>query len=378
RDIKPDNVLFDEHGHAYLSDFGIAKAVGGKDTGLTVTGATPGSPAYMAPEQPRQSSLTGASDQYSLAAALYEALCGQPTHDGETAVDVLLKKQTQMPRPLEDLVPDVPQAVCDSIMRALERDPERRWPSCEAMVDAFRRSAPEASTPAAPPPPAPPPAPEPTPAPVAAPASGQTVTVGTTSSSSFGTKGHWVVFALLILIAPLGFFFWDRGDEGGADRGVETADTPIPEDGGAEPAPVPPIAERSAPKIGWGAEELVGAWVVDREALQQRIKTLRPRGKRPPRPSALRKDLEQALKASMSLVLSADGTFTMSMEGRDRRPPQTLTGTWQRVDDLVIFKPSAEGLPPAVKKPPAALQARVLNGRLAFIRRGFEVPLKKP
>ena len=81
RDVKPGNILFDEHEHAYLSDFGIAKAVGGADTGLTVTGATPGSPAYMAPEQPRTSALTAASDQYSLAATIYEALSGRPTFD---------------------------------------------------------------------------------------------------------------------------------------------------------------------------------------------------------------------------------------------------------------------------------------------------------
>ena len=143
RDIKPDNVLFDEHGHAFLSDFGIAKAVGGADTGLTVTGATPGSPAYMAPEQPRQSSLTGASDQYSLAATIYEALSGRPTHEGETVVDVLLKKQTEVPPALAGLAPDVPQAVSDGVMRALQRDPEARWPSCEELVEAFRRPATE-------------------------------------------------------------------------------------------------------------------------------------------------------------------------------------------------------------------------------------------
>ena len=91
RDVKPENVMFDEHGNVYLSDFGIAKAIGQRDSGVTVTGTVPGSPAYMAPEQATEKDLAGSADQYALAATVYEALSGAPPFDGDNLVEVLVR-----------------------------------------------------------------------------------------------------------------------------------------------------------------------------------------------------------------------------------------------------------------------------------------------
>jgi len=74
RDIKPDNIMFDEHGHAVVTDFGIAKAAsGGK---LTGTGMSIGTPHYMSPEQAKAQPLDGRSDIYSLGVVAYQCLTG--------------------------------------------------------------------------------------------------------------------------------------------------------------------------------------------------------------------------------------------------------------------------------------------------------------
>ena len=81
RDIKPDNIMFDEHGHAVVTDFGIAKAAsGGK---LTGTGMSIGTPHYMSPEQAKAQPLDGRSDIYSLGVVAYQCLTGTVPFDGE-------------------------------------------------------------------------------------------------------------------------------------------------------------------------------------------------------------------------------------------------------------------------------------------------------
>jgi serine/threonine protein kinase len=76
RDVKPANILFDGKGNVFLADFGIAKALGEQDSGLTQTGTTPGTPDYMAPETVLEVGLDGRADQYALGAVVYRALAG--------------------------------------------------------------------------------------------------------------------------------------------------------------------------------------------------------------------------------------------------------------------------------------------------------------
>ena len=92
RDVKPGNILFDEMGHAFLADFGIAKAVGQLDMTLTRTGVSMGSPEYMAPEAGMPGDLTGKYDQYSLSVVVYRALTGELPHHGTTPLQLAIKK----------------------------------------------------------------------------------------------------------------------------------------------------------------------------------------------------------------------------------------------------------------------------------------------
>ncbi|HZE76533.1 MAG TPA: serine/threonine-protein kinase, partial [Gemmatimonadales bacterium] len=112
RDIKPENILL-SGSHALVADFGIGKALeAGAAGGLTETGLTLGTPAYMSPEQASgDRDLDGRTDVYSLGTVLYEMLAGQPPFTGPTAQAILAQRFTETPRPLHGLRATVPEAV---------------------------------------------------------------------------------------------------------------------------------------------------------------------------------------------------------------------------------------------------------------------------
>jgi serine/threonine-protein kinase len=138
RDIKPDNILLDaEGGRAVVTDFGIARAMeaGGR---LTATGIAVGTPAYMSPEQAvGEREVDGRSDIYSLGVLGYQMLTGRVPFTGGNSMALLLKHITESPRPISELRPDAPRALCDAIDRALVKDREDRWPTAIAFRDAL-------------------------------------------------------------------------------------------------------------------------------------------------------------------------------------------------------------------------------------------------
>ncbi|HXJ61747.1 MAG TPA: protein kinase, partial [Verrucomicrobiae bacterium] len=91
RDLKPGNIIVDQNGEPHLTDFGVAKVLGGGDSTLTASGAIVGTPSYMAPEQASGQSkhITTAADVYSLGAVLYALLTGVPPFRGDTPVETL-------------------------------------------------------------------------------------------------------------------------------------------------------------------------------------------------------------------------------------------------------------------------------------------------
>ena len=98
RDVKPANILFDAHKNAYISDFGVAKAVAGNKAaaaGITGAGLILGTPTYMAPELVLGQQFDGRIDQYALAITVFELLAGRPPFDGPTPMAVLVQRTTE-------------------------------------------------------------------------------------------------------------------------------------------------------------------------------------------------------------------------------------------------------------------------------------------
>ena len=141
RDIKPGNVLLDLRGNALVTDFGIAKVADGEKAGLTRTGMLVGTPTYMSPEQCSSGRVGGASDQYSLGAVVYQMLTGSAPFAGPTLA-VIQAHLTQQPTPIQELRPDCPDELADSIHRMLEKAPEHRWPTMSAAIAAAGAVAP--------------------------------------------------------------------------------------------------------------------------------------------------------------------------------------------------------------------------------------------
>jgi serine/threonine-protein kinase len=125
RDIKPGNILVDRKGQAYLTDFGIAQMVGASR--LTASGAATGTPAYMAPEQVRGRDIGPATDIYALGVVLYEMITGMTPYEGDSAAAVMMSQALEPPKPPRLLLPELDPVIVIVILKALEKEPERRF-----------------------------------------------------------------------------------------------------------------------------------------------------------------------------------------------------------------------------------------------------------
>src|SRR5216117_414975 len=147
RDVKPDNILLEgSRGRVVVTDFGIAKALSSTTGGatLTATGVAIGTPHYMSPEQAAgDREIDGRSDIYSLGVVGYQMLAGELPFSAPTVPGILLKQITEQAPNLQDRTPTCPDDLASCVMRSLEKEPEARWPTADALRRALEsRSAP--------------------------------------------------------------------------------------------------------------------------------------------------------------------------------------------------------------------------------------------
>ncbi|MEK7786102.1 MAG: protein kinase, partial [Chloroflexota bacterium] len=146
RDVKPSNVLIDEQGNTYLTDFGLARMLEASQQ-LTASGVGLGTPAYMSPEQGQGIKVDHRSDIYSLGVMLYEMVTGRVPYEAETPMAVVLKHITG-PLPLPRAVaPNVPEAIEKVILRAMAKDPAYRFQSACNLVQALNQAVRKVSPP---------------------------------------------------------------------------------------------------------------------------------------------------------------------------------------------------------------------------------------
>jgi eukaryotic-like serine/threonine-protein kinase len=140
RDIKPDNILLEgTRGRVMVTDFGIAKALS-STSGATLTGigVAIGTPAFMSPEQAAgERDIDGRSDLYSLGIVTYQMLTGDLPFNAPSVAGILMKQITEAAPDLRRKRPDIPEDLALAVARCLEKDPQNRWPTADALRRAL-------------------------------------------------------------------------------------------------------------------------------------------------------------------------------------------------------------------------------------------------
>ena len=136
RDLKPSNVLVTRDLQPKLTDFGSVKAPDAFTTNLTIAGRLVGTVAFMAPEQITEDAVTPRADLYALGALLYVMLTGRRPVEADSIAGYLAKHLMEDPRPPAEVDPEVPVRMSRVCMRLLQKEPDRRYPNADAVIQA--------------------------------------------------------------------------------------------------------------------------------------------------------------------------------------------------------------------------------------------------
>ncbi len=135
RDIKPSNIMIDSEGHAFLTDFGIARLIEG-DVGLTGSGVAIGTPGYMAPEQGLGGTVDARTDIYALGVMLYEMISGKLPFSAQTPMEIIIRHINDPVPDVTATVPGAPPALNDVIKKAMAKSPDDRYASASELSRA--------------------------------------------------------------------------------------------------------------------------------------------------------------------------------------------------------------------------------------------------
>lgn len=138
RDIKPENIMLQQDGSVKIIDFGVALLEGARRVTWRGFSGTVGTPDYMSPEQLRGERGTASSDIYAVGAMLYEMLCGHPPFEGENVFAVMNQHVSQDPPSILRSNPNISPKLATVVMRAIRRDPDKRYKSMHDMLHDLR------------------------------------------------------------------------------------------------------------------------------------------------------------------------------------------------------------------------------------------------
>jgi serine/threonine protein kinase len=148
RDLKPNNILFDDQNNAYLADFGLAKLTQG-ESAITKSDSVVGTPLYMSPEQLRGDQIDPRADIYSMGVLLYHMLTGQPPFaalDGNL-ISVIYQHLEKTPPPLREKNPAISEAIEQVVLKALEKQPDDRFENIQLMAHSLQTAIERGGTP---------------------------------------------------------------------------------------------------------------------------------------------------------------------------------------------------------------------------------------